>query len=123
MPRTAKKTVADTKTTNKRRSTLSALEQMEKKLKTAQAEYERQKESLRVAREKLRARRVAAQKSTSKTAKAMLDKAYSAVARNIVSLDDAERKLHSAKANVRIEKIRQKVRDAELKAETKVLYQ
>lgn len=76
---------------------------------------------MRVAREKLRAKRVAAAKSKSKMAKSMVDKAYNAVARNIVALDEAERKLHSAKANVKIEKLRQQVGDAELKAQTKIL--
>lgn len=121
MPRTAKKKVADKKPAGKRTSGLSALEQTERKLKSVQAELERQKESLRVAREKLRAKRVAAAKSKSKMAKSMVDKAYNAVARNIVALDEAERKLHSAKANVKIEKLRQQVGDAELKAQTKIL--
>ena len=121
MPRTARKKVTETKTGSKRRSGLSTLEQAEKKLKAAQAAFERQKESLRVAREKLRAKRVAAGKRSSKAAWIMVEKTHNAVARNIMALDEAERKLHAVRAAVKIEQLKQQVGAAELKAEAKVL--
>ena len=107
--------------TPKRVKQLSTKDKVEKSLKSARAEVERQQENLRAARNTLRARRIEAAKKGTRGSKSLVDKAYAAVARNVVSLDKLQRKASVEKAKVKIEKILQQAKSAELRAEEKIL--
>lgn len=105
----------------KRVKYLSMKEKIDMGLKSARAEVDRQQESLRAARNTLRTRRIEAEKKGTRGAKTLVDKAYTAVARNVVSLDQLLRKASLAKAKVKIAQILQQAESAELKAEEKIM--
>lgn len=105
----------------KRVKYLSMKEKIDMGLKSARAEVDRQQESLRAARNTLRTRRIEAEKKGTRVAKTLVDKAYTAVARNVVSLDQLLRKASLAKAKVKIAQILQQAESAELKAEEKIM--
>ena len=105
----------------KRVKYLSTKEKIDVALKSARAEVDRQQENLRAARNTLRTRRIEAEKKGTRGTKTLVEKAYTAVARNVVSLDQLQRKASLAKAKVKIAQILQQAESAELKAEEKIL--
>ncbi|MBV1930899.1 MAG: hypothetical protein KUG71_04210 [Porticoccaceae bacterium] len=124
MARSATKKVANkTPQKNKRLSTkaLSAIDKVEQSFKSAQAEVERHQNNLRIARGKLKARRVEAAKKGTRASQALVDRAYAAVAKAVVSVDEAHRKASLVKAKVKVAKILQQVESAEVSAEERIL--
>lgn len=124
MARPATKKVAKkTPQKNQQRSTKtsSVIDKVEQSLKSAQAEFERHQDSLRSARITLKARRADALKKGTRASQALVDRAYTAVAKATVSVDKSHRQASVAKAKVRVAKILQQVESAEVNAEEKIL--
>ncbi|MBQ0720018.1 MAG: hypothetical protein KBT88_08375 [Gammaproteobacteria bacterium] len=92
----------------------------EKVLEKALKQLDVQSGKLRIARDKLRVKRVAVTKNATAASTAALDKAYAAVTSHSVGHSELTNSVRLAKAEVRIESVLKKFRDAESTAQLRL---
>ena len=92
----------------------------EKVLEKALKQLDAQSGKLRIARDKLREKRAGVAKNATAAATAALDKAYAAVTTHSVAHSEYTNSVRLAKAEVRIEAVLKKTRDAQIAAQLKL---